>query len=156
MIHGRGWNHDYFAEDRILNRADLDRISTRIPVVLTRACGHIACVNTCALQRLGFTGTIVQPEDGQIDVDEQGCPTGIFRENAMLLLKPLDPPLTVTQIKERLALALDAAARAGLTTVHSNDVTSENLDLMLEAYRQLRAGRQDAGKSRSAVYADRS
>ena len=139
VIHGRGWNHDYFAEGRILNRADLDRISTRVPVVLTRACGHIACVNTCALQQLGFTGAIVQPEDGQIDVDEQGCPTGIFRENAMLLLKPLDPPLTVTQIKERLALALDAAARAGLTTVHSNDITSENLDLMLEAYRQLRA-----------------
>ena len=99
----------------------------------------MACVNTCALQRLGFTGAIVQPQDGQIDVDEQGCPTGIFRENAMLLLKPLDPPLTVDQIKERLALALDAAARAGLTTVHSNDITSENLDLMLEAYRQLRA-----------------
>lgn len=70
VVHGRGWNHDYFAEGRILNRADLDRISTRVPVVLTRACGHIACVNTCALQQLGFTGAIVQPEDGQIDVDE--------------------------------------------------------------------------------------
>lgn len=30
VIHGRGWNHDYFAEGRILNRADLDRISTRV------------------------------------------------------------------------------------------------------------------------------
>ena len=29
VIHGRGWNHDYFAEGRILNRADLDHGSRR-------------------------------------------------------------------------------------------------------------------------------
>lgn len=34
---------------------------------------------------------------------------------------------------------MKAAARAGLTTVHSNDVTSENMDLMLSAYQQLRS-----------------
>ncbi|WP_373116592.1 amidohydrolase [Holdemania massiliensis] len=139
VIHGRGWNHDYFAEGRLLNRHDLDRISETLPVILTRACGHVACVNTCALKRLGLMADVEQPQEGQIDVDGSGTPTGIFRENAMLLLNPLNPPATVEQIKERLELAMKAAARAGLTTVHSNDVTSENMDLMLSAYQQLRS-----------------
>ncbi len=55
-IHAIGWNQDLFTagEKRIPDRFDLDKISTEIPVVLERVCGHIASCNTKAIEALGL------------------------------------------------------------------------------------------------------
>ncbi|MDD4780976.1 MAG: amidohydrolase family protein [Tissierellia bacterium] len=49
-MQGRGWNQDYFitGEHRMITRHDLDKISTVIPIVFTRVCGHVATGNTKA------------------------------------------------------------------------------------------------------------
>ena len=42
VLHGMGWNQDYFTdENRLLTRADLDDISTDYPLIFERACGHL-------------------------------------------------------------------------------------------------------------------
>ena len=46
-IHAIGWNQDMFVgEQRIPDRHDIDKISTEIPIVLERVCGHILVTNT--------------------------------------------------------------------------------------------------------------
>ena len=55
-ILGRGWNQDLFiGEKRIPEKSDLDKISTEIPVCYTRACGHVAVINSKAMELCGIT-----------------------------------------------------------------------------------------------------
>ena len=50
VLHGMGWNQDYFTdENRLLTRADLDDISTDYPLIFERACGHLLTANSAAL-----------------------------------------------------------------------------------------------------------
>ena len=53
----QGWNQDLFADgNRLPTRHDLDKISTQIPIVLERVCGHIVTSNTKAIEILGIDG----------------------------------------------------------------------------------------------------
>ena len=63
---GRGWNQDYFSDvHRMPNRRDLDGISTRVPIMLTRACGHCCVVNSRALELAGIGPETPAPEGGE-------------------------------------------------------------------------------------------
>ena len=55
-MHSIGWNQDNFTEgeQRMLTRHDMDKISTEIPVIMERVCGHLLTVNTKAIEVLGF------------------------------------------------------------------------------------------------------
>src|SRR5699024_11636571 len=96
---GRGFNQDYFQDEhRMLNRYDLDKVDNTKPVVAVRACGHVCVVNTKALEQLGIE-TQPQMEGGFVDVDAEGRPLGIFRDNAMSLVDNKIPPLSVEEGK---------------------------------------------------------
>ena len=79
-IRARGYDDARFDERRHPNRADLDVGAPEHPVIVVRACGHIAAVNSKALQLAGITAATRDPEGGVIDRDEHGEPTGILRE----------------------------------------------------------------------------
>lgn len=132
-LFGRGWNQDYFTHDaRLITKTDLDRISTDFPIVFSRACGHVVSVNSKALTVLGITALTPQVEGGQFDLDEQGQPNGIFRENAIGLISSLQAPLS---IQDRVALLRQVSAianRYGITSVQTNDLmigTQESADI---------------------------
>ena len=88
VISGRGWNDDYFLDERrMLTRRDLDLISTEYPIVFTRACGHALTANTRAIELAGVTKDTPQPDGGQFEIGEDGLPNGIFKENASAYIK---------------------------------------------------------------------
>ncbi len=74
------------AEQRLPTRFDLDRVSSNLPVVVYRYCGHIAVANTVALERSGIDTSTADPEGGSLDRDADGVPNGILRETAAGLL----------------------------------------------------------------------
>lgn len=122
---GRGWNHEAFTDERRLpNRYDLDQVSTEIPIYLSRACGHIAVVNSRALALMGLTADTPQTADASFDLDENGEPTGILRENAIVYATRLIPSPSRAQIKEMLAAAGQLANGYGITSVQTDDLTS--------------------------------
>ena len=83
VLHGMGWNQDYFTDEpRMLTRDDLDAITTEYPLVFERACGHMLTANSAALARAGVDESIVAPEGGSIERDANGRLNGIFTENA--------------------------------------------------------------------------
>src|SRR5690606_40731050 len=84
---------------------DLDEVSPRHPVVVVRACGHIAVANSLALKLAGITNDTPDPPGGTIDRDERGEPTGVLREAAQNLVRDLIPPPTLAQGKEALIAA---------------------------------------------------
>ncbi len=123
-LFGRGWNQDYFTDDaRLLNRHDLDQISSRIPIVFSRACGHLSVCNSKALELLGITKHTPQPDGGKFDLDADGNPNGIFRENAILLLEELHKPLTESDQVALLKNIGSIANSYGITSVATNDLT---------------------------------
>jgi len=119
---GRGWNQEYFQDDHSLpTRWDLDQVSTEIPIYLARACGHIAVVNSKAIQLMSLTAATPQSPDASYDVDEQGEPTGILRENALSWATSLIPAPTKTEIKQMLEAACQLCNQYGITSVQSDD-----------------------------------
>lgn len=120
-IEGRGWNHDLFDEKRLPTRADLDVICSDRPVILSRACGHIAVVNSLALEVCGITSkTLIS--GGAIDVADE-TPTGILRENALTLVLSHIPVPTKPQLIKYFEDAQKELLKYGITTVHTDDLT---------------------------------
>lgn len=135
-IAGWGFNHDKFTNRAMPTRSDLDQISTGIPILFTRTCGHIAVANSKALELAGIGAHPQQPQGGQIDVDASGVPTGVLRESAIGLVRRLAPKPTVADYKRMLALATQHAVSLGLTSVHSDDLAGHFAEV-LQAYREL-------------------
>ncbi|MCI8889065.1 MAG: amidohydrolase [Hungatella sp.] len=138
---GRGWNQDYFEDEkRFINCHDLDEVSTRHPIFLARACGHVVAVNSKAMELAGVTRESAQPSDGRFQVDSLGEPLGIFEENAISMVKDAIPAVTAEKVKEYILEAERALNRFGITSVHTDDFLSLNggdYEMVLKAYREL-------------------
>ena len=120
-ILGRGWNQDYFADvSRMPNRWDLDKVSTEYPVCAVRACGHALAVNSKALEILDITADTLQPDGGQI-VLENGIPNGIFFDNAMDLVYAAIPNPDKYDIKNMIRAACHMLNGYGVTSCQSDD-----------------------------------
>ena len=121
-IRGRGWNQDHFTSPKLPTASDLDKIVSDRPVVLNRACGHILVCNSKALEIAGIHKNTPQPQGGAFDVDSQGQPTGILRENAMNLLQDFYPQPSESSLKEAIIQGAQYALSQGITSVQSDDL----------------------------------
>jgi len=119
-LRGDGWNQDFFPSKTLPDRHVLDRISTDIPIVLSRVCGHLASVNTKALEMAGITAATPQPAGGQFGIGEDGYPDGRFYENFSLLAGVIPEP-TEAEVEENILRAMEYAVAHGITSVQSND-----------------------------------
>ena len=138
-VSGWGWNHDLFPDRRMPDRHDLDKISDKHPIQLTRMCYHICVVNSRALEAAGINENTPDPEGGKIDRDIHGKPTGILRESAMELIDRVKPPLAdICEIKDLIRSACADLISCGFTCVHTDDfgILSDR-DLLLKAYTEL-------------------
>jgi len=128
-LHAIGWNQDLFTDDqRMPDRHDLDKISTEIPVVLERVCGHIVSSNTKAIEMLGIDGSSPQFPDGEFLIGEDGYPNGIYTANACNYVKDLIPDFTMEERRKILLETMEYAVSCGLTSVQSNDVGTTFMD----------------------------
>ncbi|WP_461204810.1 amidohydrolase [Clostridium sp. DL1XJH146] len=144
-INGRGWNQDHFSKKDFPTRYDLDNISTEYPICLTRACGHILVVNSKALELSNINKTTLQIEGGKFDVDEQGNPTGIFREKSTNLIYSKIPSPTKEEIKEIIVNASNHALKQGITSIQTDDFESLpgiTFDEIINAYTELKENKE--------------
>ncbi|TLZ43372.1 MAG: amidohydrolase [Methanobacteriota archaeon] len=113
---GVDWDEAKWPERRYPTREDLDRVSTRHPVVARRIDCHMGSANSQALERardlVGLRG---------FDVDGTGRPTGILKEEAFGKLHDrFAAPSAV--IERNLPRVARMAHRLGITSIH--DVVS--------------------------------
>jgi len=142
-IKAAGWNQDLFTDEkRSPTRWDLDRISTEVPVVLSRVCGHVVSANSKALEILGMDKVPGHVDGGTIEVDENGVPNGIFTEAANGLAHSTIPALTLADAEQHFFVGANYALAHGLTSVQSNDAGNssypreEVIDLLSRIYRE--------------------
>ena len=140
-LHAIGWNQDDFSDGRLPDRHDLDRISTAVPVVLERVCGHIVSANTLATQRFVDSPAFRQCPAGEVLRAPDGTLSGVFRGNACNLVKSQIPGFTREQLLTMLRSSMDYAASLGITSVQSNDVGTsiEDADLAFSLLRDIYA-----------------
>ena len=127
-IIGRGWDQVKLAEHRNPTRYDFDKVASNNPVYLTRTCGHLAVVNSKALEIAGITKDTKDPVGGRIVRDEKGEPTGMLEETpAMSLCTNLIPPDSIEDTVEQIKIASDAFNAVGLTSVIEAGITEDQI-----------------------------
>ena len=110
---GRGWDHTIWPGQKFPSRQDLDAVSADHPMFFVRVDGHVAVVNSRALEIAGITRTTSDPPGGRIERDPAtGEPTGMLEEDsAMNLVYIRIPAYSAAQRRRALELAIDEAAR---------------------------------------------
>lgn len=131
-IVGRGWIETGWPEDRMPVAADIDAVVSDRPVILMRADGHAAVVNSAALEAAGVSNDTPDPDGGLIERNEEGEATGLLIDMAMDLVASLEPVLTEDRRREALAKGATVMANRGWTGVHNMSVAIEDRAILEE------------------------
>ena len=144
VITGQGWNQDDFeGERRFLNRHDLDQISTEHPIIFDRACVHLTVCNTMALKLAGLWDS-PPTESGLVELEQDGRPTGLLREEAMTdLREKLIPTPDDTEIALSILSAMEFESSLGITSVQSMDRCPGGPEQAIRIYQRL-AGQKES------------
>ena len=114
-IVGSGWYMPDFPNGTP-RREDLDAIVPDRPVFLPNRDGHSTWVNSRALELAGIDASTPDPDDGRIERDPDGTPTGTLHEGAADLVERLLPVHTDDEWLE--------AFRTGQAYLHSLGITA--------------------------------
>lgn len=133
-IVGSGWDETLWA-GAAPSRAILDRVAPRNPLYLVRIDGHVAWVNTRALERAGIDDRTADPPGGKIVRDDRGRATGVLEETAKDLVAGKIPVPSRRERKTALEAAVRTAREYGITSVQDAS-GAEALDLYGELLRQ--------------------
>ncbi|WP_199546469.1 amidohydrolase [Streptomyces sp. N35] len=113
-ITGGGWAMEAFPGG-LPTAAELDTLVPDRPVYLTNRDHHGAWVNSRALQRAGIDARTPDPDDGRIERDADGSPTGMLQEGAANLVGRLLPELTLQETIAGLLRAQELLHSLGIT-----------------------------------------
>ena len=128
----RGWNHERFDVPRYPLKAELDALSTEIPIIMVRVCGHVAVCNSCGLELLK---KIPQFDEIKQDVNEE---TGLIKENAVQFYYSVLEAPSQEEVEEFIKHGIKKLNECGITGVQSDDLASlpgKNWRRILDAYK---------------------
>ncbi|DAZ96562.1 TPA: hypothetical protein N0F65_011786 [Lagenidium giganteum] len=138
-IVGFGWEQDALSDTaRYPTRHDIDEVIKDRPVMLHRACWHIAVANSKAFEVAGLDVNRREWEvaSGEVDVDEHGA-TGILREAAVELIAKHTTESSDEIRLKYLRASLRECIGYGLTAIQTNDHHAWELYRKLEANGEL-------------------
>lgn len=134
-IRGSGYNHLTLREGRHPTRDDLDRVAPHHPVILTRTCGHIASVNTAALNRAGLHAKTPDPPGGKFGRTAQGELNGVLYDQALSFLQVASKPADV-DLERWLGDAAQVWLQSGITAFHDAGGPPDYFRVLLNAIRK--------------------
>jgi len=114
-ITGGNWDHELWGGE-LPRKEWIDPGTPDHPVFVSRLDGHMVLANSAAMKAAGITRATKDVEGGTIVRDENGEPTGVFKDNAMSLVGRAVPDPSPEE--------LDAALKAAMTYVAAQGVTS--------------------------------
>ena len=114
----RGWNHENFTNPRYPHKDELDALSTEIPIIMVRVCGHVAVCNTRGLELLKQIPQF--PEIAQdVDLD-----TGLLKENAVQFYYSVLEAPSQNEVEDFIKHGIRKLNEAGITGIQSDDLAS--------------------------------
>lgn len=114
------------------------------PVLLTHGTGHMCLANAKAMELAGITRETKNPRGGEILRDQEGNPTGAFRETAAGPIhralaksqRERTPEESLAESREMARLAGLECLKYGVTSFQDAGSSCENVDLFKELARQ--------------------
>jgi predicted amidohydrolase YtcJ len=151
---GVGWIETFWTPPAFPTRQDLDRIAPANPVLLTRADGHAAIVNTRALELAGVTRSTPAPFGGALNKDARGELTGMLIDRAQSLVADKIPPSTAAQLDSAIVLGARRSVGLGWTQIQDAGGSWDDVARMRRLYQsgllKLRIYKAIHGPSREA------
>ena len=128
---GFGYDNTKFPDGEHPTKFDLDKISTEIPISVSHASGHLAAVNSKALELYGYVGEdYVVPEGGVVRTvsPDSKEPNGVLEENAILdsEKKKIVKAPGFQEILKAMVKAQKLYASLGITTTQDASVEEAN------------------------------
>lgn len=143
-ILGGRWDQASWGEKKLPTHGPLSVASPDHPVWLTRVDGHSGLANRRAMRLAGITRDTPDPPGGHIVKDTRGEPTGVFVDNAMVLITRAIEGRAGRSVKAMLLAAQKRCLSVGLTGVHDAGLSPHEVRLL----KQL----ADAGQLTLRVY----
>jgi predicted amidohydrolase YtcJ len=117
-VRGRGWRSGDWSPAREPTKHDLDAIAPDRPVALMARDSHSVWLNSAALARADGD---LQVPGGVVELDEQGEPTGVLREESCWHFRDRYIETTDDEYVEAMRSGIKLAASRGVTAVHDKD-----------------------------------
>ena len=138
-ILGRGWHQSKWDKNPEVmvkgfqTHEKLSAVSPNNPVFLKHASGHAGFANAKAMEiagvnQLAIEGNIPKVEGGEVIIDKNGNPTGIFSERATGLIYKYIPEENEERNTTALELAIKACQRNGITSFHDASAGQQTID----------------------------
>ncbi|MDV7104392.1 amidohydrolase [Vibrio sp. TH_r3] len=138
IILGFGYDNSQLIEQRHPTRQELDMVSKEIPVLIIHQSGHLATLNTRALQLAGFTEESKDPDGGKIRREPDGkTPNGVLEETAFFsTLLPLLAKLDKKQNEIILEAGIKLYSSFGYTTAQEGRASVSAVKTMFNLAQQ--------------------
>ena len=128
---GRGWDQNDWPIQELPNAGDLDAAFPERPVWIDRVDGHAGWGNSAAMK---FSSKDLsgkwQIDGGEIVRDSKGQPTGIFIDNAEVVIRQAIPPASEAQLRIALERAMQKTASVGITSMHDAGTSKQVWDIL--------------------------
>jgi predicted amidohydrolase YtcJ len=121
-----------------LTLEDLDSILASRPLILSGSDGHTVWANSAALKAARVTATTKDADNGRIERDAAGNPTGTLRDDAGDLVFDALPKQDLEHEAAQLARTLDAMRATGITSVQDASVDEHLMQMYKRLYDQHR------------------
>ncbi|KAB8138268.1 amidohydrolase [Gracilibacillus oryzae] len=133
-----GWNENQWQDKRIIDKRELDQLTSDNPVMLTRICRHAVIVNSKALELANITAASKDPQGGRIIRYENGEPTGYLLDQAQELVKNIVPAVSQEKLEKTTETAIKDLLSKGLVGGHTEDLAYySGFSSTLEAFRSI-------------------
>lgn len=133
-IIGNGYDDSQLKEKDHPKATDLDKVSTEVPVIIIHQSGHLAVVNTKAMQMLGLTKATKNPSGGTYRRNSDGSPNGVLEENAMFsVLFPILGKADAEMSDKFIQKGQEEYAKKGYLTAQDGRTTIEQMAALKSA-----------------------
>lgn len=111
------WDHEAWG-GQLPEAKWIDDVTPNNPLFLLRTDGHMALANSKAMSLAGVDKNTPEVPGGEIVRDDNGNPTGVFRDAAMLLISKVIPELSIQQQANEFKQGVKHALSYGVTQIH--------------------------------------
>ncbi|NHZ86965.1 MAG: amidohydrolase family protein, partial [Planctomycetia bacterium] len=127
-IRGRGWDQNDWEIKEFPHHQALSMITPNNPVMLSRIDGHAILANQQAMEIAGIDSNTPDPDGGKIFHESNGKPTGIFLDNAEVLITDYLPKYSSEKLRKIIRNATYQCAKYGLTGIGDAGIPTSRID----------------------------
>lgn len=133
-IAGFGWSEFVIPVEELqkINKTLLDSISTEHNIYLINLAGNTVWVNSKLLESAGINRDTKSPDNGIIEFDSNGDPTGLLFDGALELVRNKIPELTDDQIRKFVIEGVKELNKWGFVGIQDRTVGTGTLNLFKE------------------------